>query len=157
MAQKIINNFSGKYEFLSNFYPSEFYLEGHTWKTVEHYFQAQKCLRIDNEMFKKIKDAKRPIDAKRLGRKCKLVDGWEIKKNIVMNKAINEKFAFGSKLCSMLLDTKDAKLIEGNHHHDNCWGDCSCSKCKNINGLNKLGRELMLLRKIRNLQNKSVE
>ena len=46
-----------------------------------------------------------------------------------------------------LLATGNEKLEEGNWWHDNFWGNCYCPKCKNIEGVNKLGKLLMLLRK----------
>lgn len=45
-----------------------------------------------------------------------------------------------------LLLTQDEDLIEGNWWHDNIWGDCSCPKCKDIPGKNRLGILLMEIR-----------
>ena len=52
------------------------------------------------------------------------------------------KFAI-PELREKLLATKDAELIEGNWWHDNFWGNCLCSKCKDIQGKNMLGKLLM--------------
>lgn len=38
----IINSFTGKYAFLSNFYPSPITIDNIQYPTVEHAFQAQK-------------------------------------------------------------------------------------------------------------------
>ena len=38
----MIDKFSGKYAFLSNFFPAEVVLEGEKYPTVEHAFQAAK-------------------------------------------------------------------------------------------------------------------
>ena len=47
-----------------------------------------------------------------------------------------------------LLATGDATLVEGNRHHDNIWGYCTCDSCraKNKLGLNRLGNILMEIR-----------
>ena len=47
-----------------------------------------------------------------------------------------------------LLSTKDRELIEGNFWHDNFWGDCSCKKCQDIEGGNRLGKLLMEIREV---------
>ena len=39
-----------------------------------------------------------------------------------------------------LLKTGKEELVEGNTWHDNYWGNCTCEKCKNIAGQNKLGK-----------------
>jgi predicted NAD-dependent protein-ADP-ribosyltransferase YbiA (DUF1768 family) len=52
-----------------------------------------------------------------------------------------------------LLDTGDEELVEGTTWHDNIWGNCSCPKCKNIPGQNRLGKLLMQIREeIKNSQ-----
>ncbi len=40
----MINEFSGTYAFLSNFFVSPLQYEGKEWQTVEHLFQAQKSV-----------------------------------------------------------------------------------------------------------------
>jgi len=45
-----------------------------------------------------------------------------------------------------LKNTEGYELIEGNFWHDCYWGNCSCEKCKNIEGQNVLGRLLMKVR-----------
>ena len=41
------------------------------------------------------------------------------------------------------------EIVEGNYWHDNYWGNCTCDKCKNIEGQNKLGKILMKIRMMR--------
>ena len=61
----------GDYGFLSNFYPSPFTLEGNQYPTNEHYFQSQK---FSGQPFEtQIMEAKTPKEAKKLGRKHKLL------------------------------------------------------------------------------------
>lgn len=53
----IINSFTGKYAFLSNFYPSPITIDNIQYPTVEHAFQAQKTLDIKERIkISKIKD-----------------------------------------------------------------------------------------------------
>ena len=72
-----ITQFTGKYDFLSNFYPLPIMIEwdGVFWSTVEHAFQAEKCL--DFQARKEIRTAETPGEAKRLGKTVKLRDDWE--------------------------------------------------------------------------------
>lgn len=139
----VISDFSGKYEFLSNFYPSRLKAKDYTFATVEHAFQAAKCL--DAKQKEDIANAPTPGKAKRLGRKCSLRPDWEDVKVTVMKTLIELKFS-DPKLRKKLLDTDDAMLIEGNTWHDNFWGDCLCVGCKNIPGHNILGNILMEVR-----------
>jgi hypothetical protein len=52
-----------------------------------------------------------------------------------------------------LLQTGKSVLVEGNDFHDNVWGNCTCPRCKDIEGENRLGRALMDLRE--EFQNRS--
>ena len=68
MQNKTINFYSTRenYGLFSNFasYPIE--LDGMTWKTVEHYFQAQKF--SDNAIKLKIQALNSPTEAAKVGR-----------------------------------------------------------------------------------------
>lgn len=139
----IIDVFDGKYAFLSNFYEHPFMFDGKVYRTAEHAFQAMKATNeADHEM---IRNAATPGQAKRLGRKIKLRSDWEQIKEIVMLDVVRSKFAV-PELGQMLMDTKDAYLIEGTTWHDNTWGNCTCERCKNIEGKNYLGKILMSVR-----------
>lgn len=143
---KVIDSFEGKYAFLSNFYDSPFVgnIDEIEYPTVEHYFQAQKSLSLQER--KMIAAAPTPGKAKRFGRHVDLRPDWEFKKLKVMKYALKRKFDTHPDLKKQLLATDDAILIEGNTWHDNFWGDCSCPKCENIAGKNNLGKLLMMLR-----------
>jgi ribA/ribD-fused uncharacterized protein len=131
---------------LSNFYPCKFVDKwGNEWKSVEHYFQANKCK--NNEDFKRIMEVKTASEAKKLSKKIKIKDNWDNIRLIVMSYGVNMKFDQNSYLKNLLLSTNSVKLIEGNYWHDNFWGDCYCSKCYNIKGQNYLGKILMMVRK----------
>lgn len=141
----MIDKFEGKYDFLSNFYPSPIFshIDETVYPTVEHYFQAQKSMILSER--KKIAAAPTPGKAKYMGRHVQLRTDWEFAKVRVMKYALNEKFS-NPELKEKLLATGEEELVEGNWWHDNYWGNCSCEKCKNISGKNTLGRLLMSLR-----------
>lgn len=139
----MIDKFDGKYEFLSNFYNSEIFYEGITYPTVEHAFQAAKTLNQDERIA--ISKLDTPGKAKRAGRKCNLRKDWEEIKNDVMYQCVKAKFQ-DPELKNLLLETKHRYLVEGTTWHDNYWGNCSCEKCKSIQGNNQLGKTLMRVR-----------
>jgi ribA/ribD-fused uncharacterized protein len=139
----IISAFENEYAFLSNFYDSPITIDNITYPTVEHFFQAMKCLHINDRKW--IVSAPTPGVAKRIGRMLALRSDWESIKEDVMYRGLKAKFA-DKKFAEQLLDTGDAELIEGNWWHDNIWGDCRCDKCAGIPGQNRLGKLLMKVR-----------
>lgn len=139
----MIDCFDGEFAFLSNFYPSMITVDGIVFPTVEHLFQAAKTVSLVER--EKIAAAATPGQAKRLGRNVILCDNWEEIKDDVMLNALRLKFAI-LPLREKLLATGDEELIEGNTWHDNIWGNCSCDRCKKIEGQNKLGKLLMQVR-----------
>ena len=144
----MINCFDGKYMFLSNFYNSSCTFEGKVYPTVEHAFQAAKTL-IPEER-EEIRKADTPGKAKRMGRAVTLRSDWEEVKTDVMLECLRSKFSF-RPLGIELINTGNEELVEGNTWHDNEWGSCTCDRCKNIVGKNKLGNALMTIREeIRN-------
>ena len=148
MATKIIpvvqiDKFDGDMFFLSNFYESEIIYEGIKYPTNEHAFQAAKT--FDKNVRQAIANASTPGVAKRMGRQVDLRADWEQVKEQVMLDCVREKFK-NPVLRAKLINTAQLKLIEGNTWHDNCWGNCSCEKCKNKQGRNLLGQILMKVR-----------
>ena len=139
----MIKEFSGKYEFLSNFWHSPFVYEGITYPTNEHFFQAMKTLNPNERMW--IASAETPGVSKRRGRTCKLRYDWEDVKDEVMLIGLRLKFS-NPALRMQLLMTGDEELVEGNWWHDNTWGNCSCDACRPIIGQNRLGKLLMQVR-----------
>lgn len=65
-----------------------------------------------------------------------------------MHDLVELKFAL-PELAIQLQVTGDQELVEGNHWHDNIWGNCVCDRCVNIVGQNWLGQILMQVRKDR--------
>lgn len=137
----VIKEFRGKHFFLSNFSPHRVF----DYPTNEHYFQAQKTKSL--EIKKLIKNQSSPKEAKRLGNQIELRPEWKEDefKICAMYKGLKIKFS-DPELKQKLLETGDAILEEGNYWHDNFWGNCFCSRCKEIRGKNYLGRLLMKLR-----------
>lgn len=136
--QNVIDSFSGKYAFLSNFYHAPIQYGGRTYPTTEHLFQALKSLDdVDREL---IAGALTPGNAKRMGRKVKLRADWERVKVQCMHLCIKLKFDTHADLRRRLLETGNAILIEGNTWGDRFWGVFEGE------GQNLLGELLMKLR-----------
>lgn len=135
-----IEEFRGEYGFLSNFYHSPFEIDNVIWPTVEHYFQAMKT--VKKEDFDRIKIAKTPGDAKKLGRKVEIIPDWATRRLEVMWQGLYYKFRQNKELRKKILNTYPAVLIEGNRWGDTFWGfDLNKQIGKNV-----LGDYLMRLR-----------
>lgn len=141
-----IDKFDGPWRFLSNFSPHGFVISTLWFLTVEHWYQANKVCVGNTDDFRKIMNAETPGKAKRLGQKVKLRPDWEDIKIEVMLKGVMEKFKQNHEILELLKKTGDKILVEGNHWHDNIWGDCSCPKCEKKIGKNLLGNVLMHVR-----------
>lgn len=150
----MINSFTGRWSFLSNFYPCQIDYQGITYPSTEHYYVAMKIdndQMINGQFFSKIdvreliSKISTPGQVKRFGRSLKLRDDWDNVRLSVMEWCLREKFKNDS-LKEMLIKTGDEELIEGNYWHDNYFGSCTCNKCGNV-GHNHLGKILMKIRK----------
>ncbi|GMN26089.1 hypothetical protein TIFTF001_001174 [Ficus carica] len=143
------------YGALSNFSPHPIQMPDEngdysTWLSVEHYYQAHKFVGVDDplaqECVAKIKSAKSPEEAARLGRSMQrkrpdlIRSDWESAKIDVMYRALKCKFSIYPHLNSMLLSTTGSVLVEASPH-DLFWGGG-----RDGEGLNYLGRLLMQLR-----------
>lgn len=141
---RIINDFSGDYRFLSNFYQCPFEYKGLTYPNAEAAFQAQKCATEEEKI--KYTTTKNPVVAKRMGKKEPGVpSNWDEICYGIMKDILTAKFTI-PELREKLKATGDATLIEGNHWHDNRWGKCTCDRCQNKDGQNWLGKILMEVR-----------
>jgi len=131
---------TGEYGELSNFARYPIVIRGQRWKTVEHYFQAQKF--EDPKDREAVRAAKTAMLAARLGRdrRRKLRRDWESAKVAVMREAVAAKFRQHEALGAMLLATGTAKLVE-HTENDSYWGDGGDGTGKNM-----LGQILMDLR-----------
>jgi ribA/ribD-fused uncharacterized protein len=135
---KEIKKFDNQFRFLSNFSFSPVELDGEIYPTVEAAYQAAKTLNLRER--KAIRLAGTPNLAKRLGRRVTLRSNWEKIKRRVMTALVRRKFTKHAELRSLLLNTGDAHLEEGNWWGDVVWGVC------NGKGTNWLGQILMKVR-----------
>ncbi len=134
----MIKEFTGKYRFLSNFYPAPLIYEGIQYPTSEHAYQAAKTLYIESRFM--IAELKTPGQAKRAGRKIIIRSDWENVKLQVMEDILFCKFNQNPRLMGLLIDTGTQELQEGNYWGDRFWGVCRGS------GQNHLGNLLMKVR-----------
>jgi len=135
-----IKQFRGRYRFLSNFFPAEITYNGFVCATNEHAFQLAKAATQQGRDMVAAADS--PQEAKRVGRNVFLRNDWESVKLNVMWEITLLKYTTHPALLGMLLDTGDARLIEGNRWGDTFWG----VSVFNGKGENHLGRILMRAR-----------
>lgn len=131
----MINNFRGKYYFLSNFYNAQVTYNGITYLNNEAAFQAQKTF-SDRECFANLD----PSSAKKLGRRVQLRSDWEEVKFDEMYNIVKSKFTQNDDLREKLIATGNEHLEEGNTWGDKIWGTV------NEIGENNLGKILMKVR-----------
>ena len=144
----MIESFSGRYNFLSNFYPPKIEHQGITYPTVEHYYVAMKVKndqQIDGKFItyidcrELIAKMPNPSRVKQFGKIIKIRRDWDDVKLDVMLWGIREKFKH-TDLKDLLLSTGDQELVEGNTWNDTYWGICRGE------GQNNLGKILMKVR-----------
>ena len=135
--QTKIDDFRGKYFFLSNFYPCTVEYEGRIHQSAEAAFQAAKTL---NEHERSLFTELSPSQAKQRGRRIPLRDDWEKIKVQVMRDVCLAKFSQHEALRQRLSQTDDAILEEGNNWGDTFWGTVAGY------GENQLGKVLMEVR-----------
>jgi ribA/ribD-fused uncharacterized protein len=133
-----ISRFRGEYNWLSNFFRVDVILDGLTYQSVEHAFQAAKT--HDCAERAKLLAIASPVIAKRAGRKVTLRSDWEQVKLDVMLELLRQKFAPGGVLAKKLLATGEALIEEGTRWGDSFWGKVDGE------GANHLGRLLMRVR-----------
>jgi ribA/ribD-fused uncharacterized protein len=132
-----ISNFTGKYEFLSNFYNHPLVIDGVEYSNAEAAFQAQSAADEGSKRkFARLSGNK----AKAYGRRIVHRDDWDERaqddamRTVLIAKFKDEELA--EKLCS----TGDEELINTNQFRDDYWGVTMRG------GRNKLGSMLMDLR-----------
>ncbi len=137
------------YYFLSSMYPVKPGIkleDGTLVPTVEHGYQAAK---FENaEARTQVLQAYDGIEAKKVSERLKeegipIREDWEEVKVNIMKDVVARKFATGTRVAYLLLQTGDEQLIEGNTWDDTFWGVCPPGS---TNGLNMLGRILMVTR-----------
>lgn len=139
----MIKTFRNEYDFLSNMYPCNILWQGMVYPSLENAYQAMKCLNEKERIyFVNVK----PGEAKKLGKSVLMRPDFDDIKYNLMRDLLDVKFQ--GPLLQRLLETSPESIVEGNWWHDNYWGVCQCSKCKNKIQMNKLGE---LLQRKRNL------
>jgi len=133
----MIDSFSNKNFFLSNFFPCEVVFDGILYGSAESAFQSAKVKDIESRKFFVTLS---PSKSKKLGRKVELREDWENIKDDVMFRIVHDKFNRNENLKELLLETGEQRLVEGNYWNDTYWGVC------NGVGENKLGKILMMVR-----------
>ena len=135
-----IDQFTGEYRFLSNFWSAKVVYEGMEYPSVENAYQAAKCADpADRARFVGISAS----EAKKLGRQVTMRSDWDSVKYAVMLELVRQKFALNRALAERLLATGDAMLVEGNTWRDVYWGvDLNTGE-----GENHLGEILMDVRR----------
>ena len=136
------NTMDPPYNCFSNFSSHAFVLDGHWWRTAEHYFQAQKF--IGTEHFETIRCSATPEDAAQLGqdRTRPLRPHWRQVKEEVMLRCVLRKFQVHSGIRAILLQTGQRPIVE-DWHGDFYW---SCGA--DGSGKNRMGHMLMIVRGI---------
>lgn len=136
-APQVIDRFTGRWAFLSNYAPAVVRLDGQEYPTVEHAYQAAKTRDVAVRMA--VARAADPDEAKRLGRLHLDRGDWAEVKVAVMRDLVEQKFRHRT-LRDLLLSTGPAEIIEGNDWGDDFWGVCGGR------GQNRLGLILMAVR-----------
>jgi ribA/ribD-fused uncharacterized protein len=130
------------YGCFSNFAAYPFDLDGATWPTVEHYFQAQKF--VGTSHVEELRLVASPMVVARMGRSRArpLRPDWNEAKDAIMRRAVLRKFETHAGIRDLLLGTGDEELIEKTTS-DYYWG-CGTDGT----GKNMLGKILMEVRDI---------
>lgn len=136
-GSEMINEFKGKYYFLSNFYSAPVMYEDLLYQNNEAAFQSVKVKDLDRrKQFCNLD----PSTAKKKGRNVPLRNDWEDIKVEVMYQCVKDKFTRNQDLKQKLIDTGNEELVEGNTWNDTYWGVCRGR------GKNMLGKILMRVR-----------
>ena len=125
----------------SNFEPVDGLELGTPYPTAEHLFQALKT--DDLAWRERVRTARTPVMAKRLGRQVPLREYWDDVKLTVMMTVLRRKFRlepFKSRLLAW-----EGPIVECTTWHDQYWGVCVCPR-HGGRGENHLGRLLEELR-----------
>ena len=129
---------SPNYGGLSNFdQRGSFVIDGESWRTVEHYYQAQKF--DDSELRRSIQKEKTALATKKLAQSHsgEVRGDWDQVKEAIMRRALRAKFSQNRALRNLLLQTGEADLIHQSSM-DAYWGRSADGA-----GLNRLGEMLM--------------
>lgn len=138
----MIKEFQGKYRWLSNFTPVEVELEGIIYPSVEHAYMSAKS---DIKEWKEFcaNGNNTPGQVKKASRNLALTYDWNDKKLGIMKELLIQKYN-KEPFKSLLKETGDLYIQEGNNWNDKFWGIC----LKTNKGENNLGKLIMEIRNI---------
>ena len=143
-----------QYGFLSNWYMSDFTVDGVSFSSMEQYMMYQKAVVFkDKDIASKILKTDDVKRVKEYGRQVSNYNDtiWNGMRQIIIYKGLLEKFRQNEKLKKALLDTGDDILAEC-AVSDKIWGiglsmkDSNKNDIKAWRGQNLLGFALMLVR-----------
>jgi ribA/ribD-fused uncharacterized protein len=125
---------------LSSYSKHEFELDGDTWPSVEHYYQAMKF--APGELRNAIRDADHPAKAVKFADKNKKLirKDWKKVKETFMTRGLYIKCRTHPEAAEALIDTGDQKIVETSQF-DYYWG---CGR--DGRGHNTFGKVLMGVR-----------
>ena len=132
----MIQELTGEFRFLSNFWSCYVEYNGITYPSVENAYQAAKCLHDEDRLFFYTCKAS---EAKRRGRVIEMRPDWDEVRLDIMLYLVRQKFA-KEPLRGKLLATAPNEIQEGNWWGDTFWGTC------NGRGENHLGKILVQVR-----------
>lgn len=146
---KLVEEFQGKYRFLSNFYPCKIVIDCHEFDSVEHAYQAYKWNFVYPSYRDEAYDSIRKFvsstgitaaQAKRMGKGIPVKpDIFDLGKVTMMKELTHIKYRDNPELRELLKATRFMRLEEGNKWGDRFWGvDLDTGK-----GMNVLGQVLM--------------
>lgn len=126
---------------LGTYSDHSFELEGRSWPTVEHYYEAMKY--ADIEYQETIRKSESPAKANELGhdRKQKRVKDWKENRMLMMIRAVYTKCKTYPYIAERLIETGNDMLME-NSQYDYFWG-CGRDRL----GSNTYGKVLINIRK----------
>jgi ribA/ribD-fused uncharacterized protein len=139
VTDSAILGFFGEYRFLSNYHPCSIKLEGITYPSTEHAYQAIKA--EDQAVRLQISQLATPNLAKKFGKSIQCREGWDLLRIAYMHSVLVKKFE-DVNLAVKLLQTGDKYLEETNNWGDMFWGVCVDEQA----GQNMLGKLLMMIR-----------
>lgn len=130
----------GDLGYLASYSSHGFYEDNTYFKTTEHYFQSMKVL--DEQIRKKIINAKTPKEASEIGRdrNVKIRKFWKLVKCDVMYYGVLYKFYQNEDICQKLIATNEEEIVEDTVK-ENFWGIGI-----NKDGRNNYGKILQLVR-----------
>jgi ribA/ribD-fused uncharacterized protein len=128
------------YGMFSNFSRHPIRVDGETWPTAEHYFQAAKFSSSEDRA--QVRATRSPFAAAQMGRERhrSFRGDWEQVRDEVMSKVLRAKFRQHEDLNAVLASTTGAHLVE-HTDNDSYWADGGDGR-----GANRLGQLLEQVR-----------